>query len=106
MIVDLIVDTFSGLSDSARMMVIVGLRVVYSGAELAGKRHKRFRISSRARLFMTVAFIIAVLQKDRSWGRRRSPPHQKLQVRFRSFGNLQPYFSIDAPQALDRITAL
>jgi hypothetical protein len=42
-------------------MVIVGLGVVYSGAELAGKRPKKFRISSRAKNLMTVAFIIAVL---------------------------------------------
>jgi len=61
LIIDLIVDTFSGLSDSSKMMVIVGLGVVYSGAELAGKRPKRFRISSRAKNLMTVAFIIAVL---------------------------------------------
>ncbi len=61
MIIDLIVDMFTGLSDSAKMMVIVGLGVVYSGAELAGKRPKRFRISNRAKNLMTVAFLIAVL---------------------------------------------
>ncbi|HII06753.1 MAG TPA: hypothetical protein HA349_05430 [Methanotrichaceae archaeon] len=61
LIIDLIVDTFSGLSDSAKMMVIVGLGVVYSGAELAGKRPKRFSISSKAKTLMTMAFIIAVL---------------------------------------------
>lgn len=61
LIVDLIVDAFSGLSSSAKMMVIVGLSVVYSGGEIIGKRPHRFGISSRAKRLMTAAFVIAVI---------------------------------------------
>lgn len=61
LIVDLIVDAFSGLSSSAKMMVIVGLSVAYTAGELLGKRPKSFGISSRAKRLMTAAFVIAVL---------------------------------------------
>ncbi len=61
LIVNLIVDTFSGLTTPSKMIVIIGLSVVYSGGEIIGKRPKRFEISSRAKKLMTIAFIIAVL---------------------------------------------
>lgn len=61
LIINLIVDIFSTLSDSYKMAVIVGLGIVYSGTEIASKRPKRFGISPRAKTLMTLAFIIAVL---------------------------------------------
>lgn len=61
LVVDLIMETISSLSASGKMIVIIGLSVVYSGAEFAGKRPKSFRISSRAKTLMTLAFIIAVI---------------------------------------------
>ena len=61
LIVDLIVNAVSDLSTPSKMIVIVGLSVVYSGGEIIGKRPRRFGISSRAKKLMTMAFIIAVL---------------------------------------------
>jgi len=61
LLVDLIMETFSGLSTSSKMIVIIGLSVVYSGAEVARKRPKSFRISSRAKTLMSIAFVAAIV---------------------------------------------